>query len=1008
MPPDPRTPAPRLLIAITLLLAALSHAPANDSVHLSYHWHLHQPIYWPERAPAPQNNRYQFAADSVGLKFSNNGNYYAGSSKEHPENQLINGDGGQFQEIFSKADKINAYQFAGRNSIATLGGHADGGASVSYSGSLMENIWSFGKDNAHGYGSNWNAGYSEARGWTTSGGFPKADMIGITFHHAFSPLLPKSVLRKEIQIFKELWWKTWGGNPDKSDHSKGFWPVECAFSQSFIDVLVEEGYEWVIIPNSHLARTCQNYMDVASKGNSGWNIDPPNRADRLGPWVPANQWWSGQQDGRGGTFPAPFAYQAHRAKHVNPATGAESIINVVPMCDLLSYQNGFASMGTGDIDSHIAPYNNPAQPCLVLMAHDGDNAWGGGASYYQESVPNLMNEAASKGYSPTTIQQFLNDHPVPAGDIVHVEDGAWVNAANDWGHPQFINWLWPPVRPPSDPAYDSNDPRTWYDPVNGWASDYRNWAVIIAATNHVETAENLLGVAAWKIQEPYQKDGTDNNPNAAEQGWHFLLGALDSGFMYYGVSLDDEVKQTLACNIAVDKVAATVTPVIETSSDTVPPTVFKPQRWPHNPGGMGWGPLTGYRAVGFEGNDPYDSDFHIWTLVHDVSGIQSVTLKVRLDNDGVNSLATNDNETYAGGAEVGPWQDLPMTGRAIPTGNVYNDNEINYFLAPTAIADHYYAAVDGYRNQLLDYYVEAVDSQGNTHRSEIQHVYVEDDGTPGSNPGGGGNPGDPGPQPIVMNGAADSDGYLLTSPGMTIYAAVRDDILYLATWSPGNAGGANDHFLFVTDNLESAATTDAPWAKSGSIAAPADAPFLAAESTSGYIDWFNTGSATTQQAKSGNNSGQMEGTLNLTEAFGSIPSSLYIAAVAYETDDAGTIAAQAPSAAGTPDSNLDPAEFLEIPVAALNDENQDGTLDRLDASKEFKVNLSNGTAGTNTLRWNTVPGKTYRIQYSLDLATWNDLPGAVYTAASGVLSLEHLDLTMSGQPHVFYRATTDN
>ena len=32
------------------------------------------------------------------------------------------------------------------------------------------------------------------------------------------------------------------------------------------------------------------------------------------------------------------------------------------MCDLLSYQNGFSSMGTGDIDAHIAPYNDPAQP----------------------------------------------------------------------------------------------------------------------------------------------------------------------------------------------------------------------------------------------------------------------------------------------------------------------------------------------------------------------------------------------------------------------------------------------------------------------------------------------------------------------------------------------------------------------------------------------------------------------------------------------------------------------
>jgi hypothetical protein len=99
--------------------------------------------------------------------------------------------------------------------------------------------------------------------------------------------------------------------PNKSDHSKGFWPVECAFSRHMIPILVEEGYQWSIVANSHLARTCTNYLDVAQRGNSGWNIDPPNRADQLGPNVPANQWWSGTIDGRGGAFPAPFAYQAH-------------------------------------------------------------------------------------------------------------------------------------------------------------------------------------------------------------------------------------------------------------------------------------------------------------------------------------------------------------------------------------------------------------------------------------------------------------------------------------------------------------------------------------------------------------------------------------------------------------------------------------------------------------------------------------------------------------------------
>lgn len=721
----------RVVVPAFMLLLVPFAGLASDSVHITYHWHLHQPIYWPERNPnGNQTNRYQFAADSLNLKYANAGNFYPGSTYKHPRNALASGDGGEFDSVFDKADRVAAYQGGGRDSINTILAHPDGGASVSYSGALMENIWSLGNSNLLGYGAGWNSGYAQARGssatYRTSGGYPRADMVGQTYHHAFSPLLPKSVLRKEIQIFKEIWWKSWNGNPDKSDHSKGFWPVECAFSEAMIPILASEGYQWSIVANSHLARTCTNYMEVAQRGNSGWNIDPPNRADLLGPSVPANQWWSGTIDGRGGAFPAPYAYQAHLAKYVDPTTGVESKITIVPMCDLLSYQNGFGTMGTGDIDAHIAPFNDTSHPSIVLMAHDGDNAWGGGNSYYQESVPNLFNAARDKGYRPTTIQQFLADHPVPANDVVHIEDGAWVNAASDWGHPQFINWLWPPVRQSSDPAYNSLDPRTWFNITNGWAEDFRNWAVLVAGANYCETAEQITlstggSVQAYKIQEPVSRTGVNNNPNAAEQAWHYYLGGLDSGFMYYGTSLDDEVKQTLAANKAI----GFATNVIGNGAlDQTPPTMFKPQRFPWNPGGMGWGPLTGYKEVGFNGKPAWPSDFYIWTHIFDVSGVTNVTLFIRADADGVNPLADNANELYAGGTGVGAWVALPMNKRVMPKNNFYNDPNITFFMEPIAIADEYWALVAGYTNVLLDYYVMAVDARGNTNKSDIQHVWV--------------------------------------------------------------------------------------------------------------------------------------------------------------------------------------------------------------------------------------------------------------------------------------------
>ena len=266
-----------------LLLAGCGVLPASgagSSVHLSYHWHLHQPIYWPDKHPSL--NRYQYGAESLDIKTAG-GNTYPGSTYYHPRNNLAGGDG-EYDEVFSKADRVNAYQGRGQDAIQTLLGYPEGGASVSYSGSLMENVNSFGKDSRLGYTPTWNAGYTTARGWTTTSGHPRADMVGMTYHHAFSPLLPRSVLRKEIRIFKQAWQQAWGGG----DHSKGFWPIECAFSTHMIPTLVDEGYEWVIVANSHLARTCANYLDEAPRGTGGWNMDPPNRADQLGPMVPSS------------------------------------------------------------------------------------------------------------------------------------------------------------------------------------------------------------------------------------------------------------------------------------------------------------------------------------------------------------------------------------------------------------------------------------------------------------------------------------------------------------------------------------------------------------------------------------------------------------------------------------------------------------------------------------------------------------------------------------------------
>ncbi|MBK7029198.1 MAG: hypothetical protein IPH45_08275 [Bacteroidales bacterium] len=675
-----------LVLAIVVWSAPLV---VSSQVHTTYLWHLEQPNYWPETSTW-NPYQYQKVWESNYLKF-NNGNQY-GDGLQHPLNNL--------QEIFGNDDRKAVYQYRAKDAVQSLLGHPEAGAQVSYSGCLMENVKSLSDAGQWGYSSGWENNFITARGWTTSAGKPRMDMVGFSMNHALSPLVSEKLLRKQIQAHRYLSNQLFGTSPN---YSKGYWPAEGAFSERIIKALVEEGFEWSIIANSHLARTLSDYP--LQFGTSGCNIDPPNAADKVS--AAGTNWWSGQIDGRGGAFAAPYCYQAHKAKYVDPSTGTEFKIDVVPMCDLLSYQNGYSLMGTGDIDAHIAPFNNPSQPSIVLLAHDGDNAWGGGYDYYSQSVPGFANEAASKGYVPTTIQHFLSQHPVPESDLVHVEDGSWFNAANDWGHPQFINWIWPMYTP----GYQ-------FDP-NGWTEDARNWAVLIAAENRVQMAEDLQG--SVNIANIVQPSGS---ANAAEQAWHHLLPAYNSGYMYYGTSLDMEVKQTLACNIATGFANQVIN--AHPSTDLTPPTVFIPQRYPYNPGSIGFGPNYSYQQ------HMNSSDFFVWTFAYDVSGIQTAVLKYRLDNDGNNPIGNNDNETYAGGSGVQPWQSINMSFRAFPTGNVTNNPDISFFILPDYIAGEYYGQVTGLTDTLVDYYVEITDIYGNISKSPIQHVFVGSGGESGT------------------------------------------------------------------------------------------------------------------------------------------------------------------------------------------------------------------------------------------------------------------------------------
>ncbi len=267
----------------------------------------------------------------------------------------------------------------------------------------------------------------------------------------------------------------------------------------------------------------------------------------------------------------------------------------------------------------------------------------------------------------------------------------------------------------------------------------------------------------------------------------------------------------------------------------------------------------------------------------------------------------------------------------------------------------------------------------------------------------------PGSDEFIMDGAPDFAGYLVSNPGMTIYAAVRGTKLYLATWSPGDNGSGlgSDHHVFVSDTLLGAAATPAPWAKRGLISVPGTKPYFAGESTTTFAGWFNA-AGPRSLFKSPVNSGVLEGVMDLAAEFGTVPQNIYVAAVAYQTDDqsgtnsnSGRINGQAP--AGNGNDNLDPTEFLRIPVRQVADAQQNGTYDTLDPARAFRPSAMTFTAqGFAVVSWPVVPGKPYRIFRSPSLGggSWTQVHSRTAAADEWTATFTN---PVSGTTNEFYR-----
>ncbi len=1069
----------RSLLPTCLLAGLAATAAAQNPIHVTYLWHMHQPVYYPYESvnQTDGNNRFNFSVKGVH-------DARTGAYGEWPKNAVQQG-----------ADR----------------GLPNAGVQVSFSGSLMENMDGL-------YGTGWRSHYRWGRnGLRTVRNNPRLDLVGIAYHHSLMPLTPKESMRMQIRLHKEAYRDVWntGGS-----YTKGFWPPECAFDVNMIPALVEEGLEWVIVDNGHFDRAARNYPWAAASSIR------PNKADQLNPdpatigsqWVQLNNVWAPTK------VSAPWGYQPHRVQYVDPASSpANPVVRriiAVPAGRYEGNENGRGGYGAFKPENvwgaHLAVNNNPSRPMLLLCHSDGDNFGMLNADAYNGQHGNFLTMVQNNpGFSHTSVQDYLELYPVPADDIIHVEPGSWVGI--DGGTPYYDKWR-------ENNARDGEHPDLW------------SWSVLIAAANRVFHADNLEN--SYSMNDVRWGIGSDT-----ARAWRFYLQAETSCHWYWDFDRANpwDGNATRGANLAIAEANKVI--ARHPGVDRVGPTVWPPQRDIYNPGGLqfnepapapsdftvftfaddvsGMASVKLYWRADLDGENPineYDNELYAdspskvgpWNVL-DMAGDWYPTVKGPQVPDPANrarryqakitgqsnvllgyfveATDTKGNVTRSdiahvwvgantggggggggGGATrvtfdpvapangqsvtiryakasstlgAGPifihigrngWKDtiLPnpaMTDTgdfwsytyAIPAGtteinvafrnasNQWDNNggadykvavtgggggvvapeaptglsatavstsQINLSWAASTGAASYQVFRNG--NQIgtpagpsfsdtgltastaYTYTVRAVNSAGTSQPSASASATTQSAG--------------PGLPPFAMNGNAPRS-YLLSNPGMTIYAAIRGTKLYVATWFAG-AANANDHFIFVTDALLPAATAAAApaWNKNVLIAQATTKPYLAMESSNGWIGWFNAPSS----SRTGKNAaGQMEGEIDLVEAFGSMPANIFLSAASIQTADNGTLAATAPPQT-VANGVIDPAEFLTVPTAAIRDSHGNGTPDRLDPAREFRPQPLTTTGGLNFLL-PTVPGVTYRVQHSpsLNPAAWSNVGNPV-------------------------------
>jgi hypothetical protein len=769
-----------IFIFISISFSNLNLSYVYGDIAATHIYHNHMPNFWPYYDVSKYTQlsvgspiRYIYDGQVINLKNNPPDNYtffLPHNGGPMPHDDLVT--------YYSHHAKRGAYLSWPMDTAKGNQRYPFSQTQVTMSAALITNINSFAMlDNLAGYENNeWGRYWREVYfGVRTPHGFPALDLVHFTGHHSMGPLVGNNYFLKDL-IYHNVTLSRDFFLGDKFKSSKGFFPTELGFSERLIPVLKKLDIKWSVLGNVHYSRALRDYPYLNDPGIDCL-ISPPNKADMQnkdpygGQWV-ARKMFNEQQT----TYNKfPFASIPHWVRYVNPETGEDYHLIGIPVEQAGSWEEGYQGSVTGGF---LKEFEGNAQDRMqfFVIAHDGDNSSGrAGDGGTWANSGNIT--YAEDGVDGIGVDEYLQAFPVPEDDIVHVQDGSWIDTRDSSSDPTWYHWHLPMGIWKGQFADFNRVNGTNYEPkknLNGqpegmtvsfeYGYHYleRNFALLQASENYAQTAEQI-----WLDEHPnywhpttpldfeivgknntenqlnpymfsYPLKGDENNDykegaNPAELAWYFLIASIDSGFGYYDENVDDGVKPTISFNQSL----YFSKPYVETNKakDRTGPSVWWPQRYPYNPGSTNVSKSEGWTLHYF------DNTFGIYTYAFDVSGIKNINVKIRTHEDKWvdpkdNTWRVYDPKTlkdqgipHIDPDNVSSWVEYPMKKRDLKT--VINgvdwqpsSKEIMEIVPAQEIGDLYYAYIKNFRDQLLDFYIEAEDEKGNVTKSVIQQVYV--------------------------------------------------------------------------------------------------------------------------------------------------------------------------------------------------------------------------------------------------------------------------------------------